>query len=141
MTSSEFQEITNKLCNLFSKELNEIQLDFWYKCLKEYDIISYRRAIGEYTKKNKYMPTISDILSEISKLKPYEEIKREQVECKLCKGVGIFIYKKQINGQEFEYACQCNCANAIGLDYDGTKIRDKDHRSKYYLAKAVDIFR
>ena len=141
MTIGEFNEVTTRLCNLFSKELNDVQMDFWFKNLKNVDVVTYRRAIGEYAKKNKYMPSISDILDSIKNLKPLEqEQPKEVVPCKACRGTGIVIYHKVIDGREYEYAAQCNCPNAIGLDYDGSKIQDKEHRSNYYLPKAVDVF-
>lgn len=140
MTQEEFNYQTERLCNLYDKKLNAEQLDFWFKSLENTDIASYRRAVGEYAKKNKYMPTISDILTEIKNLKPREEVKRESVECKVCKGTGIAIYKKVIDGREYEYACQCNCKNAIGLDYDGSKCKDERNRSNYYLAKVQEVF-
>ena len=116
-------------------------MEFWYKNLKDKDVITYRRAIGEYAKKNKYMPAISDILAEIKNLKPYEQSKKEVVECKACNGTGYVLYKKVIDGREYEFASQCNCQNAVGLDYDGQKIKDEKHRSDYYLAKAADVFK
>ena len=50
MTLTEFNEITTRLCNLYGKELNEVQMEFWYKILKDFDAVTYRRAIGEYAK-------------------------------------------------------------------------------------------
>lgn len=140
MTIGEFEEIANRLCNLFNKELNKEQMDFWYKNLKQYEPVTFRRAVGEYAKKNKYMPAISDILTEIKNLKPYEQPKKEMVECKACNGTGYVLHKKVIDGREYEFASQCNCQNAVGLDYDGRTIKDEKHRSDYYLAKAVDVF-
>ena len=142
MTLTDFNEVTTRLCNLFSKELNGVQMDFWYKSLKDYDVIDYRRAIGEYAKENKYMPTISDILKYIKALKPREQPKETaKYECKACKGTGIVLYKKIINGREYEYASQCNCPNATGLDYDGQKCKIEKNKSDYYLPKTVDVFK
>lgn len=129
MTSTEFEDITTRLCNLFNKELNETQMNFWFKNLKDKEAVIYRRAIGEYAKKNKYMPTISDILNEIRNLKPLEQPKAEKVECKACRGSGIVIYHK--NG--YEYAALCNCKNSIGKEYE-----NKD--SGYYIPKSTDVF-
>lgn len=140
MTQEEFNYQAERLCNLFDKKLNSEQLNFWFKNLQDTDIVTFRRAIGEYAKKNKYMPAISDILTEIKNLKPYEVAKRESVECKACKGTGIIIYHKVIEGLDYEYAAQCNCQNAIGLDYDGRKVKKEDQRSEYYLAKATEVF-
>lgn len=138
MTIAEFNEITNRLCNLFNKELNEIQLEFWFKNLKDYDAITYRRAIGEYAKKNKYLPTISDILDSIRTLKPLEKVTETKVECKACKSTGYILYKKVLGGIEYEYASQCNCANGDKVAYNGKNSRE---RTEYYLAKATDIFK
>ena len=48
--------------------------------------------------------------------------------------------KKEINGIMYEYASLCNCKNAQGKDYNGSKISDKEHRSKYYIEKAEKVF-
>lgn len=130
MTNTEFEEVTNRLCNLYNKELNNVQMDFWYKNLKDYGVITYRRAIGEYAKKNKYMPTISDILDEVRNLKPYEKAPVEKVECKACKGTGYILYRKD----NYEYAALCNCQNAIGKEY-------QNKTTGYYIPKATDVFR
>lgn len=140
MTREEFAEQTQRLCDLYGKTINQTQADFWLDQLQNYSANEYRRAVGEYAKKNKYMPAISDILTEIKNLKPYEQPKKEVVECKACNGTGYVLYKKVIDGREYEFASQCNCQNAVGLDYDGRTIKDEKHRSDYYLAKAVDVF-
>ena len=138
MQLDEFNMQTKRLCDLYGKSLNDEQMEFWYENLKNTSVVDYRRAIGEYAKKNKYMPAISDILDEIKNLKPLEqEQPKEIVPCKACRGTGIVIYRKVINGYSYDYAAQCNCQNAVGLDYDGSKCKEK---SDYYLAKAIDVF-
>ena len=111
MNRGEFQIQTQRLCELYSKNLNETQTEFWYNSLNKYDILVYRRAIGEYAKCNKYMPTISDILSTIKKLKKYtkEASKEEQskVPCSKCYCSGLIKYIN--NG--YEYLCTCTCKN------------------------------
>lgn len=111
MNRGEFETQTQRLCELYSKGLNETQVEFWYNSLKGYDILDYRRAIGEYAKSNKYMPTISDILDTIKKLKKQirETPKEEQptTPCSRCHGSGLIKYIK--NG--YEYLCTCTCKN------------------------------
>ena len=130
MRLDEFNMQTQRLCNLYGKSLNDEQMEFWYESLKDYELEKYRRAVGEYAKKNKYMPTISDILGEIRNLKPYEKAPTEKVECKACNGSGYVLYRKD----DYEYASLCNCKNAIGKDY-----YNKD--TGYYIPKAADVFR
>lgn len=143
MTQVEFMEKTKWLCNLYNKSFNEDQLRFWYSSLQGYDANKYSRAITFYGQNSKYMPTISEMLTTLREMKntPEEEQPKEKVPCKACNSTGYVLYKKVVNGIEYEYASQCNCPNARGLDYDGSKIADKEHRSDYYLAKAVDVFK
>lgn len=110
MEQSEFIIQTQRLCDLYGKNLNETQADYWYINLKPYDLQTYQRAVGEYARKNKYMPTIADILETIKNIKnrTAEEIKTEekpQVKCDKCHGTGLIKYIKD----GYEYLCTCNC--------------------------------
>lgn len=140
MTFDEFRRETGNLESFYEKAYNSTQMQIWYEELREYTIEKYKQAIKHICKTSQYRPTLSLVIETIRKVK-HEEKPREQYECKACHSTGIIFYKKVIEGLEYEYACQCNCPNAIGLDYDGTKIADKEHRSQYYLAKGVDVFR
>lgn len=117
MEYNEFVEQTQRLCDLYNKTLNESQAEFWYISLRPFDAILYRQAIGEYAKKNKYMPTISDLLSEIKSIKnKMPEGKQEEwkpIPCEKCHGTGLVPYVKQ----GYDYLCICNCKNGDRLDY------------------------
>lgn len=117
MTKSEFLEVTNRLQSLYNKKLNDVQLDFWFDELQIYDVEKYKSAIGEYAKKNKSMPALSDLLNKIKNLKEREavqvnEIKAERFKCDVCHGSGLVKYYKNDNGIEYEYLCKCFCDNA-----------------------------
>ena len=119
MTLDEFLDATTRLCGLYGKTLNETQLDFWYSCLKNYDVVKYRRAIGEYAKKNRFMPQISDIIGEIIRLKPIPENKPQEeyhVKCERCNGRGLVKYYKDFGDYKYEYLCRCRCLN--GKNYE-----------------------
>lgn len=136
MTRYDFDTITSELEAFYEKALNPTQKQIWFEELHSYDPEKYRQAIRTICKTSQYKPTLSTILETLKKGK-VEEPPKEVVPCKACKGTGIVIYRKVINGYPYDYASQCNCQNAIGLDYDGSKCKEK---SDYYLAKAVDVF-
>lgn len=125
MEYNEFAETTQRLCDLYSKNLNETQVEFWYMSLKLYDHTTYKRAIGSYAKRNKYMPTISDILDEIHRLKSREavEVKPqvEKVPCEKCHGAGLIKYIKD----GYDYLCTCNCKNGRSLNLPILKTWDE----------------
>ena len=87
-------------------------------------------AIGEYARKNKYMPTISDLLSEIKQVKEREATQKHQeqvqqnqpkVPCYKCGGTGLVKYIKD----GYDYLCICDCKNGERLDYPQLlKFRD-----------------
>lgn len=119
MTQDEFLTTTTRLCNLYNKTLNETQLDFWFNCLKNYDVVKYRRAVGEWAKSNRFMPQISDVIGEILRLKPIAPNKPQEeyhVKCDKCKGKGLIKYYKD-DKKLYEYFCRCRCLN--GKNYEG----------------------
>ena len=139
MTFSEFRELTADLEQFYEKNLNQTQVQVWYEELRDYSKERYKKAIRKVCKTSQYKPTLSVILEAI-RASSGEQVVRESEPCKACGGSGYVMYRQIFEGIEYEYASLCNCKNAIGLEYDGTKIADKDHRSPYYLPKATDIF-
>lgn len=140
MTFNEFKIATMDIEQFYEKPLNPTQVQMWYEELKNYDSDKYKSAIRYVCKKSQYRPTLSMILEALKNVKMSNE-QREKVECKACGGTGYVLYHKVVDGIDYEYACQCNCQNAIGLDYDGQKVKDERYRSNYYLPKAVDVFK
>jgi len=140
MTFDEFRRETSSLEAFYEKALNPTQMQMWYEELKDYSLERYKQAIKQICRTSQYKPTLSVMLDAIRTVKREEPAPREKVDCKACNGTGYVLYHKTIDGRDYEFVCQCNCPNAVGLDYDGTKIADKEHRSQYYLAKAVDVF-
>lgn len=119
MKFDEFMESTQKLCELYGKNLNQTQVEFWFESVKSYDLIHYQMAINKYAKQNKYMPTISDLLTEIKMAKQINPIGQEQqaenkpkVPCDKCHGSGLVKYYRH----GYEYLCTCNCQNGKALD-------------------------
>lgn len=139
MTLEEFVIETKTLEEFYGKDYNQTQIKIWFDELKFYSVEKYRKAIINTCKSSQYRPTLSQILDSIMRVKLDTE-EQERTECMACHGTGYVIYHKKENGYDYEYACLCNCQNAIGKEYDGTKIADKEHRSKYYIAKAEDVF-
>ena len=140
MTFDEFKTATATLENCYNRKMNTTQAQVWFDELKYYDLQKYKKAIKRICTTNQYFPALSIVLDVLRNTRATVDLTKEKVPCKACKGTGIVPYHKVINGIDYEFACQCNCANAEGLDYDGTKIADKEHRSSFYLAKAVDVF-
>ena len=125
MNYNEFAEQTQRLCDLYSKTLNETQVDFWYISLKNFTSQEYAKAVGEYARKNKYMPTISDILSEIKSIKNREykeqDEPRETYPCDKCHGSGLVKYVRD----GYDYLCTCNCKNGRSLNYPMLRTWDE----------------
>lgn len=140
MTLGEFREKTKVLEDFYGKEYNYTQVQIMFDELQHYDAGKYEKAIKFLCKNNRYKPTLSEIIESMQHSVNYSNAERTVTDCKACKGTGYIIYHKKIGNDDYEYACLCNCKNAEGLEYDGTKIADKEHRSKYYLEKAEKIF-
>lgn len=145
MQISEFIEETNKIEKFYEKELDKFQREIWFQQLKILSVERYRQIIKQVFNKCKFMPKLADIVS-ISEELPYNTIKEDaitKVECSKCNGSGLIFYKKYINNGnrklEYEYATRCDCQNGLNYAYDGSKINDKEHRSRYYIATAQQI--
>lgn len=141
MTFGEFKDATQKLEHCYNRKMNETQANVWFDELKYYDLEKYKKAVNKICTTSQYFPALSTVLEVLRRTRADVDLTKPKVECKACKGTGYVLYYKTINGIDYEYASQCNCQNAEGLDYDGTKIADRDSRSPYYLAKAVDVFK
>lgn len=142
MTEKEFIEETSNIEKFYGKELNQFENSRWFQELKNIDTARYRQIIRQVFRKCKFMPKLSDIIS-IQEELPYGQPKTnlfERVECNKCKGLGILFYTKVIdNGGkklDYEYATRCDCQNGLNYVYDGTKIADTKHRSKFYVPTA-----
>lgn len=144
MEIAEFIEETSRIEKYYEKELDKFQRDIWYQELKNKPINRYRQIVNETFRKCKFMPKLADIIT-IDEELPYQVTKKEkqEVECEKCKGLGLIFYKKLIdNGNkklEYEYAARCNCQNGLEYAYDGTRISDSRHRSKFYVPTAQQI--
>ena len=139
MTFEEFRIATADIEQFYEKSMNPTQVKIWYDELKNYSLERYKKAIKNVCKTSQYRPTLSVMLDALRNAKSDTQ-QKQKTECKACNGTGYVMYHKVIEGIDYEFAAQCNCSNAIGLDYDGSKIADKEHRSDYYLAKAADVF-
>ena len=53
----------------------------------------------------------------------------------MCNGTGYVILKQVIEGTAYDYAYACDCKNGDNKLYDGRTIKDKDHRSPYYIPR------
>lgn len=153
MTDTEFIEETGKLEKYYGKELETFQLKIWKEELGHLSLTRYRQIIRQIFKISKFMPKLADIIeinsSLISEKKQTEET--ETVECSRCKGLGFITYAKLIdNGVideeknitekiSYQYFARCDCANGNKYIYDGSKIQDSEHRSKYYVPSITEL--
>ncbi len=138
MEVAEFIEETNRIEKFYEKELDKFQRDEWYKNLKNIPLERYRQIINNIFRKCKFMPKLADII-EMQEELPFQNnsIQKEKVECDKCKGLGLIFYTKQIRDggkvMDYEFVARCDCKNGEEHAYDGTKIDDVQHRSKYYI--------
>lgn len=45
------------------------------------------------------------------------------------------VVKKIINEVSYDYVYACDCKNGDNKLYDGSTIKDKEHRSNYYVPR------
>ena len=140
MTRDEFAIATKTLEEFYDKSLNYTQASIWFDELKYYNKERYENAIKFLCKSNQYKPTLSQVLEAMQHAHYDDNTEQTEVECKACNGTGYIIYHKKENDVDYEYACLCNCENARGKGYDGSKIADREHRSKYYIKNAEEVF-
>lgn len=137
MTREEFMKSTTKLQELFHRSFNDTQLDFWFDELKGYDIEKYKRAIGDYARKSRTLPALSDILQAIRNLKPQgteqQQAEVKKVHCDTCHGSGLVKYI--LDG--YEYLCKCFCEN--GKKYDGMELLRNYKDVFYYRVPKNDV--
>lgn len=145
MTEKEFVEETCNIEEFYGKELNQFENKRWFEELRNMSLARYRQVIRQAFRKCKFMPKLADIIS-IEEELPYaqtEKKERTKVECNKCKGEGLIFYKRFIdNGNkkiEYEYVARCDCQNGTEFYYDGTKISDSKHRSKFYIPLVSEI--
>lgn len=138
MTREEFTSETIKLSEMFKRNLNETQMQFWFDELKDYDITKYKRAVGEFARYNSKMPALSEVLQKMKNLRTLgvdEPIEAEQkrVQCPTCNGSGLVKYYIKTNGRDYEYLCRCYCENAK-FNQD---LPIKDYKDVFYYRKPV----
>ena len=144
MQIAEFVEETSQIEQFFEKELTDFQRENWYQELKYIDIERYRQIVKQVFRKCKFMPKLADIIT-IQEELPYQQNKkaRQKTDCEKCKGEGFILYQKIINDGnrkiEYTYVARCTCQNAEDFKYNGTKINDIKHRSKYYIPSVEEI--
>lgn len=136
MTQSEFIEITARIENYYGKEYTTEQRKIMYEELGDFTTERYRKLVSSVLRKCKFLPRISDFI-EANKEEPYSTSSKEEtpkIECSICGGTGIVIYKRKIvDGDRelvYDYAAICRCGNT--KQYKGWEIQDVKHRSNYY---------
>ena len=53
----------------------------------------------------------------------------------MCKGTGYVTVKKIVNELSYDFVYACDCRNGDNKLYDGSTIKDKEHRSNYYVPR------
>lgn len=140
MEIKDFIEETQNIEQYYGKELDKFQRDIWYRELGKINIERYRQITRQVYRQCKFMPKLADIL-EIQKELPYmqkQEPNTVKVECKKCNSKGFILYNKNVKNGEgkiiYECFARCDCDNGKRYAYDGTKVSNAEHRSKFYVA-------
>lgn len=145
MEIKEFIEETANVEKYYDEELDKFQRDIWYRELKQLNVARYRQVVREIFRQCKFMPKLADVVKINKNLSYANTAKQEEVaeHCDKCKRKGFILYKKKIdNGTNkliYEYAARCDCRNGLKYTYDGTKIADAQHRSKYFVATVQQL--
>ena len=131
MNATEFTQETNRLENMFEKELNSYQRQEWFQNFKNMPVENYRIVITNAIKQCRYMPKLADIL-EIKKSSLNVKKEEERTECSKCNGTGYIIYEKKIgklDNTKNVYAVRCDCQNGrkkpkeiLGINEVGVEI-------------------
>lgn len=141
MTNGEFIEATSRLEKYYEKEFSIEQQRIMFEELREVSVEKYKKAITYCIRNSKFLPKIADILNAINEVKTIVAKETTRIECKKCKGVGYVPYYRQIeNGGKtlkYLYFAVCECGNE--KRYDGTTIKDVEHRSKFYIPLINEI--
>lgn len=71
-----FKDMMNTIASIYSKpEPTQDTLRVWWAKLEKYEFMQVSRAFDDWVNKNKYMPTVADILETIKASQPKEFIK------------------------------------------------------------------
>lgn len=145
MQIAEFIQETSKIEKFYNKALEQYEKDIWYQELKNIPVKRYAQVIRQAFNECKFMPKLADIVA-INKELPYNTNKatiKEKVACSKCHGDGVIKYFKKVdNGDRsysYEYFARCVCQNGNDFNYDGTKISDEKHRSKFYIPSLAQL--
>ena len=153
MKLDEFTIETSKMERFYGKELSEEQQKIWFENLKKISVERYRYIIGALYRKNKYFPSLADIIQLNDELgMKQKETKYKEEKCDICSSRGVIRYIKKINGIDYDYYCKCHCLNANKYDCFPTmeevgfteeiilKSRNKNRMSVEEAKKTVQCF-
>ena len=139
MQIAEFIQETSKIEKFYNKKMEQYEKDIWYQELKSITVSRYAQVIRKAFNECKFMPKLADIVA-INRELAYNtnnSENKQKVACSKCHGDGVIKYFKKVdNGDrvyDYEYFARCTCQNGNDFNYDGTKISDEKHRSKFYI--------
>ena len=141
MQIAEFIQETSKIEKFYNKQIEQYEKDIWYQQLKAMPIKRYEQVIKKAFSECKFIPKLADIVA-INRELPYStdnRVVKEKVICNKCNGDGVIKYFKEVDGHAYEYFARCVCQNGNDFNYDGTKISDEKHRSKFYIPSITQI--
>ena len=145
MQIAEFIQETSKIEKFYNKPMEQYEKDIWYQELKNIPVNRYAQVIRRAFNECKFMPKLADIVA-INRELPYNtnnKAIKEKVFCYKCHGDGVIKYFKSVdNGDRtyiYEYFARCICQNGNDFNYDGTKISDEKHRSKFYIPSIAQL--
>lgn len=141
MQIAEFIQETSKIEKFYNKQIEQYEKDIWYQQLKAMPIKRYEQVIKKAFSECKFIPKLADIVA-INRELPYStdnRVVKEKVICNKCNGDGVIKYFKEVDGHAYEYFARCVCQNGNDFNYDGTKMSDEKHRSKFYIPSIAQI--
>lgn len=139
MKDKEFMDYIAELEKYYGQSLNSVEKEVWYRNLSFMSIERFNLIMSEIYKTNKFMPKLSEVL-DMNRQIPYTprtdetQIKKH---CEKCNDTGYIFYNKIIDGKNYQYAAVCDCGRE--QRYDGTKINDEKHRTKYYCPTVSEV--
>ena len=135
-----FQEQLAKMQNFYGKEYNEMQAEEIFKYFAKFPDKRFTYILSKAYQEIKFLPSLSELVA-INKDIPYTELKEKtkgKVKCDYCKGSGIILYYKKINGYDYEFASYCSCENGDEYHYDGSKNTTRK-KTDYYIPSAAAL--
>lgn len=136
MKIDEFTEEIKKVENFYQKEYPEEQKKIIYREFKTTNIARFKYIIGQIYRTSKFLPKLADLIEINTNLGFIQEDRKNNIKCDKCNSTGYIPYIKK---EEIDYQYFAVCSCGISQKYDGSKVSDKRHRSKFYIPYEAEL--